>query len=43
MGVVTRASGALLIGVGVLMMTSYFTRLAGYLQALTPDVIRTRI
>ena len=43
MGAVTRASGALLIGVGVLMMTSYFTRLAGYLQALTPDVIRTRI
>jgi len=43
MGVVTRASGALLIGVGVLMMTSYFTRLAGFLQALTPDVIRTRI
>jgi cytochrome c-type biogenesis protein len=43
MGVVTRASGALLIGVGALMMTSYFTRLAGYLQALTPDVIRTRI
>ena len=43
MAVVTRASGALLIGVGVLMMTSYFTRLAGYLQALTPDVIRTRI
>jgi cytochrome c-type biogenesis protein len=43
MGVVTRASGALLIGVGVLMMTSYFTRLAGYLQALTPDMLRSRI
>lgn len=43
MAIVSRASGALLIGVGLLMMTSYFTRLAGYLQALTPDVIRTRI
>jgi len=43
MGVVTRASGALLIGVGALMMTGYFTRLAGYLQALTPEAIRTRI
>ena len=40
---ITRASGLLLVGVGVLMMTSYFTRLAGYLQALTPAVIRERI
>ena len=43
MAVVSRASGALLVGVGLLMMTSYFTRLAGYLQALTPEIIRTRI
>jgi cytochrome c-type biogenesis protein len=40
---VTRASGALLVGVGVLMMTDYFTVLAGYLQGLTPEVIRNRI
>jgi cytochrome c-type biogenesis protein len=40
---VTRASGALLVGVGLLMMTDYFTVLAGYLQGLTPEVIRNRI
>jgi hypothetical protein len=35
--------GALLIAVGLLLVTSYFTLLASWLQALTPDVLRTRI
>ena len=34
---VMRLSGALLIFVGVLMVTGEFTRLAGWLQAFTPD------
>jgi len=40
---VTRASGALLVLVGVLMLTDYFTVLAGYLQGLTPEALRNRI
>ncbi len=40
---VMRASGALLVFVGVLLVTGEFTRLAGWLQALTPEVIRSRI
>ena len=40
---VTRASGVLMIAVGILMVTNYFTILATYLQQLTPDVIRDRI
>lgn len=40
---VTRASGVLMIVVGILMVTNYFTILATYLQQLTPDVIRDRI
>jgi cytochrome c-type biogenesis protein len=40
---VMRASGALLIFVGLLLVTGEFTRLAGWLQSLTPDVIRSRI
>ncbi|HEX9564088.1 MAG TPA: cytochrome c biogenesis protein CcdA [Gemmatimonadaceae bacterium] len=40
---VSRASGALLIGIGILMVTNYFTILATYLQALTPEFILRRI
>src|SRR5688572_30606168 len=40
---ITRASGVLMIAVGILMVTNYFTILATYLQQLTPDVIRDRI
>jgi len=40
---ITRASGALLVVVGLLLVTNEFTRLAGYLQALTPEAIRNRI
>jgi cytochrome c-type biogenesis protein len=41
--VLSRVSGALLIVVGVLMITNQFTRLATRLQALTPDAIYNRI
>lgn len=40
---VMRASGALLVLVGVLLVTGGFTRLAGWLQGLTPELIRSRI
>ena len=38
-----RVSGVLLIFVGVLMVTGEFTRLAGWLQQFTPDVVREQI
>lgn len=40
---ISRISGALLIVVGLLMVTNYFTILASYLQAFTPEAIRSRI
>ena len=40
---VMRVSGILLIFVGLLMATGQFTRLAGWLQGLTPDFIRNQI
>lgn len=40
---VTRVAGVLLIAVGVLMVTNYFTVLASALQGLTPDFIRRRL
>jgi cytochrome c-type biogenesis protein len=40
---VQRASGVLLIIVGLLMVTGEFTRLAAALQALTPDFLRERL
>lgn len=40
---VNRVSGVLLIAIGVLLMTNYFTVLASWLQQLTPDALRTRI
>jgi cytochrome c-type biogenesis protein len=36
---VMRASGVLLVLVGVLLLTGQFTRLAGWLQGLTPDAL----
>jgi hypothetical protein len=38
-----RVSGILLIFVGGLMVTGEFTRLAGWLQQFTPDVLREQI
>jgi cytochrome c-type biogenesis protein len=40
---VNRVGGVLLIVVGVLLLTNYFTLLASYLQAVTPDALRNRI
>jgi cytochrome c-type biogenesis protein len=40
---VSRASGVLLVAVGVLLMTNYFTVLAGYLQGFTPEFLRSRL
>jgi cytochrome c-type biogenesis protein len=40
---VMRVSGALLIFVGVLMVTGEFTRLAGWLQQFTPEVLREQL
>ena len=37
---VQRVSGLILIGVGVLLVTGEFTRLAGWLQGLTPNALR---
>lgn len=39
-GWVEKVSGALLLVVGILMVTDQFTRLAGYLQSLTPAFLR---
>lgn len=40
---VNRLGGVVLVIVGVMLMTNYFTLLAGQLQALTPAAIRGRI
>jgi cytochrome c-type biogenesis protein len=40
---VTRAAGVLLIAVGLLMVTDYFTVLAGYLQGFTPEALKSRL
>jgi cytochrome c-type biogenesis protein len=40
---VMRVSGAMLVFVGLLMVTGEFTRLAGWLQAFTPAVLRERL
>ena len=43
MGYVQKVAGGLLIAVGILMVTNQFTRLATWLQALTPEFLRSRI
>ena len=43
LGYVQKVAGVLLIAVGLLMVTNYFTILATALQALTPEFIRSRI
>ena len=40
---VNRVGGVLLIAIGLLLLTSYFTVLASWLQALTPAALRSRI
>jgi len=39
----SRASGVLLLAVGVLMVTGSFTRLSSWLQGMTPDFLRSRL
>ncbi len=39
LGLVQKISGVLLVAVGLLIATGQFTRLAGYLQKLTPDFL----
>ena len=40
---VMRISGGLLVLVGLLLVTGEFTRLAGWLQSLTPDFLREQL
>ena len=40
---ITRAAGVLLIAVGLLLVTDYFTILASYLQGFTPDFLKSRL
>ena len=43
MPLVTKASGGMLVFLGLLLMSGYFSLLAAYLQGLTPDFLRDRI
>jgi cytochrome c-type biogenesis protein len=43
LGYVEKVAGALLVAVGLLLMTGMFTLLSGWLQGLTPDFIRERL
>ena len=38
-----RLSGAMLVLVGILMVSGEFTRLATWMQGLTPEFIRERL
>ena len=40
---VMRVSGVLLVVVGVLLLTGEFTRMAGWLQTLTPEALKGRL
>jgi cytochrome c-type biogenesis protein len=40
---IMRISGVMLILVGILLLTGEFTRLAGWLQGLTPDFLREQL
>ncbi len=40
---VTKASGGMLVFLGLLLMSGYFSLLAAWLQGLTPDFLRDRI
>jgi cytochrome c-type biogenesis protein len=43
MPLVTKASGGILVFLGLLLVSGYFSLLASWLQALTPEFIRDRI
>lgn len=38
-----KLAGAILVGVGLLLITGYFSILAGWLQGLTPEFLRSRL
>jgi cytochrome c-type biogenesis protein len=38
-----KLAGAILVGVGVLLVSGYFSLLAGWLQGLTPEFLRSRL
>jgi cytochrome c-type biogenesis protein len=40
---ITRTSGVLMVAVGILLVTNYFTVLASALQAMTPEALRSRL
>jgi cytochrome c-type biogenesis protein len=40
---VTRGAGAVMVAIGLLMVTNYFTILASYLQRLTPEALLERL
>jgi cytochrome c-type biogenesis protein len=40
---VMRISGVLLVLIGILLLTGEFTRMAGWLQGLTPDFLKNRL
>ena len=40
---VSRISGVVMIGIGVLLVTNYFTILSSWLTGLTPDFLLDRI
>jgi uncharacterized membrane protein YphA (DoxX/SURF4 family) len=39
----TRIAGAILVVVGLLLMTGYFSLLAAWLQGFTPEFLRERL
>ena len=41
--IVTKTSGVLLLAAGLLLLTGYFSVLAGWLQNLTPDFLKNRL
>ena len=43
MGWITRTSGVLMIAIGVLMVTNYFTLLASVLNQYTPEFLKSRL
>ncbi|MEJ2238368.1 MAG: cytochrome c biogenesis protein CcdA, partial [Gemmatimonadales bacterium] len=40
---VTKLAGGILVGVGLLLVTGYFSILANWLQGLTPEFLRSKI
>ena len=43
MPLVTKLSGAFMVFVGILVATGSFSRIAGFLNSVTPDFLRSRL